>query len=168
MVKLGTVQEIMKKYSAEELEQALLTMANDGKYKKCKPLLNRDAIFDFCKAFLANSKREKVLVVFCNNLLKVIEVKTMFTGTSNSCAVYPKEIAKKALELNAESVFIAHNHPAGSREFSNHDKAITVEIIRALRTLSIGVNDHILICKTANGLTTLKSMAQIHPEVMIG
>jgi len=60
-------------------------------------------------------------------------------------AVYPREVAKRALELNAVAVILAHNHPSGTIEASHSDRLLTEAIKRALQTLDIRLLDHMII-----------------------
>ena len=71
----------------------------------------------------------------------------MFTGTIDGASVYPREIVREALLLNAKSIIVAHNHPSGILEPSNADKRITRRIIEACNVLDINLLDHILVSK---------------------
>lgn len=68
----------------------------------------------------------------------------MGAGTVDHAPVYPREIARRALELPASSVILAHNHPSGDSTPSSANTAMTREIINALNPLKVTVIDHIV------------------------
>lgn len=97
---------------------------------------------------LLGSDRELFEVAFLDNQHRLIECETLFSGTIDGAAVYPREVAKRALELNASAVVIAHNHPSGIVEPSEADKRITKRIVDALQLVDIRTLDHIIVGKT--------------------
>jgi len=99
----------------------------------------------FCELKLAGKQREEFLVLYLNSQHQLIEDKIEFVGTINSAAVYPREIAKRCLELNAASVILCHNHPSGLVEPSQADIRLTSEIKRALALFDISTLDHIIV-----------------------
>ena len=92
-----------------------------------------------------DSKREHFAVAFLDSQHRLIETRTLFSGTLDGAAVYPREIARAALELNAAAVVLAHNHPSGSNEPSGADRKITSRIVSAVGLLDIRVLDHIIL-----------------------
>ena len=77
-----------------------------------------------------------------------MEKKSTFIGTLNASIVHPREIFKEALEHNAASVILVHNHPSGDPEPSQDDLEITKRIIEAGKIMGIDVLDHVIITKT--------------------
>jgi DNA repair protein RadC len=71
----------------------------------------------------------------------------LFFGTVNSASVHPREVAKVALEKNASSVIVAHNHPSGSANPSRADILITKRLKAALEIIDIKLLDHFIIGK---------------------
>ena len=71
----------------------------------------------------------------------------LFFGMINSASVHPREVAKVALEKNASSVIVAHNHPSGSAEPSRADIQITKKLKAALEVIDIKLLDHFIIGK---------------------
>jgi len=69
----------------------------------------------------------------------------MFFGTIDTTSVYPREIVKRCLELNAAAVIFAHNHPSGIPEPSKADIDITQRLVKALALVDINVLDHIVV-----------------------
>jgi DNA repair protein RadC len=72
----------------------------------------------------------------------------MFSGTLNQTSVYPREVVKKALELNAGAVILCHNHPSGSIEPSRADEHLTATLKSALNLVDVRVLDHIIVSCT--------------------
>lgn len=94
---------------------------------------------------LAEREREYFAVLFLDNRHRVIAFEEMFSGTIDSTSVYPREVAKRALEVNAAAVIVAHNHPSGTPEPSEADRRITVRLRDALGLLDIRVLDHVVV-----------------------
>ena len=69
----------------------------------------------------------------------------MFHGTIDSASVYPREVVKEALRLNAAAVILSHNHPSGSPEPSQADKALTQRLKEALGLMEVRTLDHIIV-----------------------
>ena len=80
-------------------------------------------------------------------------------GTVDHAPVYPREIARRALELSASSLILVHNHPSGDTKPSQADIHMTREIIDALTALEITVHDHLIAGK--GGVTSFKSSGLI-------
>jgi DNA repair protein RadC len=79
-----------------------------------------------------------------HRLLKYTE---LFFGTVNAASVYPREIVKATLAVNAAAVILAHNHPSGIAEPSQADIAITKRIKDALSLIDVPVLDHIIVAQ---------------------
>ena len=90
-------------------------------------------------------QHEAFAVMFLNNQHQIIKFEVMFNGTVNSATVYPREVIKRALELNAAAIILAHNHPSGNPEQSQSDEAITQKIKDACNLVDINLLDHIII-----------------------
>ncbi|KAG1375203.1 hypothetical protein G6F59_018348 [Rhizopus arrhizus] len=75
----------------------------------------------------------------------------MFHGTIDSASVYPREVVKEALRLNAAAVIVSHNHPRGNPEPSAADRALTLQLKSALALVDVRTLDHIIV---AGSLTT--------------
>ncbi len=94
---------------------------------------------------LSHREREIFLVMFLDNQHRVIRYEEMFMGTINSVDIYPREIVREALKVNAAALILAHNHPSGKAEPSNADRIITVKITKACSLLDICVLDHLVV-----------------------
>ncbi len=106
---------------------------------------NPQQVESYLKHYLRDEKREKFTVLFLNNRHHLIANETLFSGTIDSSAVYPREIVKRALKHNASAVIIAHNHPSGVSEPSQADIAITSAISQALKLIDVRLLDHFVI-----------------------
>ena len=95
-----------------------------------------------------NLDYESFQVLFLNNQHNLIEIVEMFKGTFNVCSVYPREVVKKALELNATAVILSHNHPSGIAEPSSADKETTIKLKAALELVETKILDHFVVGDT--------------------
>ncbi|MFW1678402.1 RadC family protein [Pontibacter sp. JAM-7] len=94
---------------------------------------------------LRHQLREVFACLFLDNRHRVIEYEELFQGTLTAAAVYPREIARRALHLNAAAVILAHNHPSGVAEPSQADQQITRDVTAALQMLEVKVLDHMVV-----------------------
>lgn len=84
-------------------------------------------------------------VLFLDTRNQLIEFVEIFRGTLDSASVYPREVAKDALNYGAASVIFAHNHPSGDAEPSDADRRITRRLQDALELFDIRVLDHLVV-----------------------
>ncbi|MCR4300505.1 MAG: DNA repair protein RadC [Sulfuricaulis sp.] len=100
---------------------------------------------DFLQAQLRDRKHEVFCVLFLDNRHRVLTFEELFQGTLNGTAVYPREIVKRALRLNAAAVILAHNHPSGVAEPSRADELLTNRLKDALALVDIRLLDHLVV-----------------------
>ncbi len=93
---------------------------------------------------------ERFTVLFLDRRHNLIEAQTMFRGTTGTSAVYPREVVKEALKLNADAVIFGHNHPSGEAVPSSADLAITERLVDALKLVEVRVLDHVIIGDNSN------------------
>ena len=111
-----------------------------------QPVLgNWDALMGYLTAQLAREKVERFRVLFLDNKNRLLADEEQTRGTVNHTPVYPREVAKRALELHAVALILVHNHPSGDPTPSRDDIAMTAEIGRAVGTLGIALHDHVII-----------------------
>ncbi|MDR7037881.1 DNA repair protein RadC [Methylobacterium sp. BE186] len=111
-----------------------------------RPLLSSwSAVLDYCRATMAFSAREQFRILFLDKRNHLIADEVQGRGTVDHTPVYPREVARRALELSATAVILAHNHPSGDPTPSATDVKMTREIIGALDPLKIVVHDHIIV-----------------------
>ena len=96
-------------------------------------------------ALLIDTSQEKFGVIFLNGRNAFIHSEVLFEGTLTTTAVYPREIIKRALDLNAAAIIIGHNHPSGSVSPSLHDQEVTATIKRACEAVGIRLHDHLIV-----------------------
>jgi DNA repair protein RadC len=100
---------------------------------------------DYLRAVLGHEKIEQLHVLFLDGRTRLIADEIMGRGTINHAPVYPREIARRALELHASTVILAHNHPSGVTDASRDDVAMTREVKRALQPLGVTLHDHLIV-----------------------
>jgi len=104
---------------------------------------------DYLTLKIANLDYEVFYVMFLNTRHGVVKFKELFRGTLDGANVYPREVVKEALKVNAKAIIIAHNHPSGIAIPSNADKAITIRLQKALELVDVQMLDHIIVGHTA-------------------
>lgn len=94
---------------------------------------------------IGHFESEVFKVIFLDTQLRLICAENLFTGTLTQTSVYPREVIKRALEVNAASVIFAHNHPSGNTEPSQADLRLTKTLRQALNAVDIGLVDHFIV-----------------------
>ena len=94
---------------------------------------------------LALLERETFWVLFLDNSHRLLAFEQLFSGTLDQASVYPREVVKRALQLNAKAVILAHNHPSGNPQPSSSDTAITQKLKAALELVDMTVLDHFIV-----------------------
>ena len=100
---------------------------------------------DYLVLMLGGLSHEVFAVLFLNAQNRLIASDEMFRGTLTQTSVYPREVVKRALTLNAAAVIFAHNHPSGVAEPSAADRLLTDALGTALGTVDVRVLDHIIV-----------------------
>lgn len=120
------------------------------RFSRSNYLTSPDLTRDFLHIILAQEYREIFLIIFLDSQNGVLGYESLFQGTIDGAAVYPREIVKSVLTNNAASVILAHNHPSGKAEPSHADQKITERIIKALETIDVKVLDHLIVGGTSS------------------
>ena len=111
-----------------------------------KPVLRSwDALTDYLRVAFGHDRTEQFRVLFLDARARLLADEIMGRGTINHAPVYPREIVRRALELHAITVILAHNHPSGSTEASRDDIAMMREVRRALQPLGVILHDHLIV-----------------------
>jgi DNA repair protein RadC len=111
-----------------------------------QPVLNNwDRLMEYLNAEMARERVEQFRVLFLDNRNHLIADEAQQRGTVNHTPVYPREVAKRALELHATALILVHNHPSGDPTPSRDDIAMTQQIKAAVGALSIVLHDHIVV-----------------------
>lgn len=106
---------------------------------------NSKIAYECFYAHLTDLNHEQFWIMLLNNANKIIKLKQIGVGGMTGTTADPKKIFKCALENNAASVMLCHNHPSGNTTPSNADKQITNNLIKAGQFLEIKILDHIII-----------------------
>jgi len=106
------------------------------------------AVLDYCHTVMAHRDTEQFRILFLDTKNTLIADEEQAKGTIDHVPVYPREVCKRALELNAASVLLVHNHPSGDPTPSQADIDMTARIAAAADALSIRVHDHLIIGKS--------------------
>lgn len=131
-VQLQAVLEMTQRYLAETLKRGdALTSPQQTKL--------------YLTSVLRDRHREVFYILFLDNQHRVIQDEILFEGTIDAASVYPREVVKRALQLNAAALILAHNHPSGIAEPSQADRRITQRLVDALQLVDIRVLDHFVI-----------------------
>ncbi|MDD2472039.1 MAG: DNA repair protein RadC [Dehalococcoidales bacterium] len=104
-----------------------------------------DDVYEFLKVDIASRPREIFKILYLDNGNHLIEEKTLFEGTVNRSAVYPREVMQDALKQHASALIFAHNHPSGCLEPSPEDKNLTRTLVFAAIFMQLKVLDHLII-----------------------
>ncbi|MDJ0910841.1 MAG: DNA repair protein RadC [Woeseiaceae bacterium] len=99
----------------------------------------------YLKARLRHLGHEVFCCLYLDNRHRVLRFDEMFRGTIDGTSVYPREVVKEALSVNAAAVILAHNHPSGVAEPSQADERITRRLKAALELVDIRLLDHIIV-----------------------
>lgn len=103
------------------------------------------ALIDYCHTAMAHRETEQFRVLFLDRKNTLIADEAQAQGTVDHVPVYPREVVKRALELNASALILVHNHPSGDPTPSDADIAMTEQIRAAAEALSITLHDHLIV-----------------------
>lgn len=111
-----------------------------------KPLLNSwDRLLEYLTASLAREKVEQLRVLFLDTRNRLLADEAQARGTVNHTPVYPREVVKRALELQATALILVHNHPSGDPTPSRADIEMTREVKQAAAAIGIVLHDHLIV-----------------------
>jgi DNA repair protein RadC len=99
----------------------------------------------FLKARMQHLDHELFCCLYLDNRHRVLRFDELFRGTIDGTSVYPREVVKEALSVNAAAVILAHNHPSGVSEPSQADERITRRLKSALELVDIRLLDHLIV-----------------------
>ena len=118
-------------------------------------LASWDRVVDYCRVNLAHLPREHLHLLFLDRRNAVISGETRHEGTLDHTPVYPREVARRAIELNASAVIMVHNHPSGDPCPSAADIEATKQVAAALKTVGVTLHDHLIVGR--GGHTSFRS-----------
>jgi DNA repair protein RadC len=100
---------------------------------------------DYLALQLGSRAQEVFVVLFLDGQHRLLQMEEMFHGTLSQTSVYPREVVRRALELKAGAVVLAHNHPSGVAEPSRADEHLTRTLKSALQLVDVRVLDHLVV-----------------------
>ena len=106
-------------------------------------------LLDYCHTVMAHREQEQFRVLFLDRNNVLIADEEQARGTVDHVPVYPREVVKRALELHAAAVILAHNHPSGMAEPSRADECLTQTLKSALALVDVRVLDHFVVTHSA-------------------
>lgn len=104
-----------------------------------------DAVLDYCHTTMAHRETEQFRILFLDRKNVLIADEEQAKGTVDHVPVYPREVVKRALELNASAIILVHNRPSGDPTPSDADIAMTEQINTAAQALGLTLHDHLII-----------------------
>ena len=107
-----------------------------------------EALLDYCHTAMAHRETEQFRVLFLDRKNVLIADEEQAKGTVDHVPVYPREVVRRALELNASALILVHNHPSGDPTPSDADIIMTDQIKEAAQVLGITLHDHLIIGKS--------------------
>ena len=129
------------------VEAAAIRLARKQVHRK--PVLSSwSALLDYCKTAIARAPVEQFRLLLLDRKNRLIEDAVMAEGTVDHTPVYPREIVKRALELNASALILVHNHPSGDPTPSDADLSMTRQVQDACEALGLTLHDHLIIGKS--------------------
>jgi DNA repair protein RadC len=114
-----------------------------------RPVLSSwDALLDYCHTTMAHGETEQFRILFLDRKNVLIADEEQAKGTVDHVPVYPREVVKRALELNASALILVHNHPSGDPTPSDADISMTHQVQDAAQVLGLVLHDHLIIGKS--------------------
>jgi DNA repair protein RadC len=143
---------------AEDLKaiQAAVERAGKAELKRRDVIGSWSQLVSYCRAAMSRAPREQFRVLFLDTKNQLIADEVLNEGTIDHAPVYPREVARRALELGAAALILVHNHPSGDPRPSQADISITRDIIAAAAAIGVKVHDHLVVGR--NGEASFRSL----------
>lgn len=132
LLPLVVARELVERWLREELETGALVSSPES-------------VRTYLLSWFNGQGYESFVTLFLDAQNRVIVVEELFRGTLTQTAVYPREVVRRALALNAAAVVFAHNHPSGIAEPSRADEFLTSSLKTALALVDVRVLDHFVV-----------------------
>ncbi len=146
IVELKIVAEAAKRFAKVKIEKR----SSMGSFS---------AVLDYCRTAMAFLDREEFRILFLDKKNGLIADEVQSIGTVDHAPVYPREIMRRALELNATALILVHNHPSGEPSPSTIDIQLTNQIVALGKSLNVAVHDHLIIGR--EGFASFKGLQLI-------
>jgi DNA repair protein RadC len=132
--RLHAVRELVARWLEEGLHHA-------------PPLSSSEQAEEYLRVRFAGQENESFIALFVDSQCRLIAAEELFRGTLTEITVYPREVVKRALQLNAAAVIFAHNHPRATAEPSEDDLRLTKHLKKALALVDVDVLDHLVVAE---------------------
>lgn len=146
VIEVKIIQQAAKRFAKSNLDQR-------------QSLMSFSAVLDYCRTAMAFLDREEFRILFLDKKNALIADEVQSVGTVDHAPVYPREVMRRALELNATAMILVHNHPSGDPSPSGPDIQLTQEIVALGKSLNVAVHDHLIIGR--DGFTSFKGLQLI-------
>ncbi len=143
---LGTTPKVH--YQLRLVEAMAHRMARARVMERCA-ISSWEALMSYCRTVMAHRETEQFRILFLDRKNVLIADEAQARGTVDHVPVYPREVAKRALELNASAIILVHNHPSGDPTPSDADVAMTEQVEMACQAIGVTLHDHVVIGKGA-------------------
>ena len=146
----ATVADLRRRIAAPQAARVVL-LRDVARRLVAQPLKTRailngwDAVADYLRVVLKGLGREQLRGLFLDRRNRLMRDEALGDGTVDAVAAYPREILRRALELNASAIVLAHNDPAGDATPSAADVDMTRQVVEAGRALRISLHDHFVV-----------------------
>lgn len=134
--------------TAREVLQKASEIITQRYARQSEPFTSPVLTKQFLQLKLAEYEREVFGIMLLDSQHRLIEFQELFQGTINAANVYPREVVRAVIEVNAAAVILTHNHPSGVPEPSNADIQITKKLKKCLDVIDVPVLDHIVVGET--------------------
>ena len=139
--------------------QASIQLALQTRVRAADVISSWDDLLAYCKARMAHEPTEQFRLIYLDRKNKVIADEAQQRGTVDHTPVYPREVVKRALELNASALIMCHNHPSGDPTPSRADIEMTRKVKDAAAAVNITLHDHVIVSR--GGHTSFRSQGLI-------
>ncbi len=134
---LAAVTELAKRALAEQMKERAV-------------LNSPQAVHDYLRLWLGARPYEAFAALWLDAQHKLIHADELFRGSLSQTSVYPREVVKRALALNAAGVIFSHNHPSGTLDASAADQHLTRQLSAALKLVDVRVVDHVIVTSSSS------------------
>lgn len=134
-------------YLQLQIADAFAKKMAQAKVLQREVVTNWEALISYCRTSMAHRETEQFRVLFLDRKNVLIADEIQAPGTVDHVPVYPREVAKRALELNVSAIILVHNHPSGDPSPSPQDIEMTTRVDEACRAIGVTVHDHVIVGK---------------------
>lgn len=140
-------EEQVKEYAETSLYKLTLVMEKEIQYPLDEKISQPDTVYDIIEDVfdISNSPEELMVMLTLDTKNKITGLFVVSQGTINASIVHPREVYKRAILQNANSIILAHNHPSGDTTPSNEDVSITKRLVEVGELVGIKLLDHLII-----------------------